>query len=152
MRIQKLFCNHPCVFKHTRTSLQKATFCVTAVAPTFGIGSSILQEERKKERLQLSPSCATNCFRDNVKKSFRRIELELKPPRGIMPIKVRCDVLNVDISPLLGLSILDEHILAANTVLIKLAKHIIVHGNITVESYMCHYCLENTYETYQQTC
>lgn len=54
--------------------------------------------------------------------------LELLTPRGLPPMKIQCDVLNVDISLLLCLDILAKHFLLAGTAVNRLVKRTVISG------------------------
>lgn len=88
----------------------------------------------------LSPSPAKFRFGGDARQSLGLTSLHLQTLSDINPIRVRCDVVDVDISSLLGLEVMYKHHLLLDTISNKLVNHKIIHKNGNEPSHALEHC------------
>lgn len=108
--------------------------CIKIGAPRSVIGLNVLQKLLRKKRSQLSPSQSSFRFGDDTRKSLEITTLSLETPPGIPDIVIKRDLVDADLPLLLGLDVMDERCLVADTVSNQLIKKPVVQDDTNKSS------------------
>lgn len=109
-----------------RKVVRNAIFCADIGAPKSVIEFKAPQQICRRKYISLTPSISSFCYGGDALTLLGTVMLYLQTPPEIPPIDVRCDVVIVNIPPLLGLDVLDRHNLKAGTVTNQLIKKTII--------------------------
>ena len=127
---QDFQCHHVRVINFVHKAEEALAFCTDIGAPRFVVGVKHLRKIRTylyRKGIPAIPSKRKFQFGDIEVASKGMIELTAKPPDHIPPINDLLEVVDVDIPDLLGLDVLDGHILVLDNVTNRLWKRQYCH-------------------------